>query len=110
MNSLHLESLVKRNGFRDFLLKRNPSETFADKYMTYLTSSVIRNITKKISGYDIIYNVESLSQLNEIYQIVKKDEANVRLHNVYSGAVSAYIKFITGKDLRKRAIKSQNKE
>ena len=73
MNILQLDPLEKRNGFRDFLLKRNPSESFAAKYMTYLTSSLVRSNTKNISGCDSIYNVENLTQLNEIYQIVKAD-------------------------------------
>lgn len=107
MNILNLEPLVKRNGFREFLLKRNPSKSFADKYMTYLNSSLVRNKTKDISGYDNIYNVESLAQLNEIYQLVKADEANIRLHNIYSGVVSAYIKYITGNELRKMVLPSK---
>lgn len=108
MNILQLEPLVRRNGFRDFLLKRNPSESFANKYMTYLTSSLVRNKTKSISGCESIYDVESLAQLNTIYKSVKIDESNVRLHNIYSGVVSAYIKYITGKDLRKRVIPSKD--
>ena len=104
MNILQLDPLEKRNGFRDFLLKRNPSESFAAKYMNYLTSSLVRSNTKKISGYDSIYKVDNLTQLNKIYQIVKSDKSNVRLHNIYSGVVSAYIKYITGNELRKRVI------
>ena len=104
MNILQLDPLEKRNGFRDFLLKRNPSESFAAKYMTYLTSSLVRSNTKNISGYDSIYKVDNLTQLNKIYQIVKSDKSNVRLHNIYSGVVSAYIKYITGNELRKRVI------
>lgn len=107
MNILHLEPLVKCDEFRDFLLKRNPSESFAHKYTTYLNSSLVRYITMKISGYDSIYKVESLTQLNEIYQLVKADGANVRLHNIYSGVVSAYIKYITGNELRKRVVPSK---
>ena len=106
MNLLQLEHLEKRNGFRDFLLKRNPSESFAAKYMTYLTCSLVRSYTKNISGCDSIYEVENLTQLNEIYQRVKADKNNIRLHNIYSGVVSAYIKYITGNELRKRVIPS----
>lgn len=72
--------------------------------MTYLTSSLVRNNTKIISGCDSIYKVVNLTQLNEIYKVVKADKSNVRLHNVYSGVVSAYIKYITGNELRKRVI------
>ena len=78
--------------------------------MKYLTSSLVRNTTKNISGYDSIYKVESLTQLNKIYQLVKADEANVRLHNIYSGVVSAYIKYITGNELRKRVIPSKEEK
>lgn len=88
------------------MLKRNPSESFAAKYMTNLTSSLVRSITKKITGCDSIYKIENLTQWNEIYQIVKADKRNVRLHNIYSGVVSAYIKYITGNKLRKRVIPS----
>lgn len=104
MNLLQLSPLEKQNSFRNFLLKRNPSESFADKYMTYLTSPLVRNCAKKISGCDSIYKVDSLNQLNEIYQLVKADKNNIRLHNIYSGVVSAFIKFITGNELRKRVI------
>lgn len=104
MNILQLDPLEKRNGFRDFLLKRNPSESFAAKYMTYLTSRLIRSNTKNISGYDSIYKGDNLTQLNKIYQIVKSDKSNVRLHNIYSGVVSAYIKYITGNEMRQRFI------
>lgn len=104
MNLLQFDPIEKRNGFRDFLLKRNPSESFAAKYMTYLTSSLVRSNTKNISDCDSIYKVENLTQLNEIYQRVKADKSNVRLHNIYSGVVSAYIKYITGNKLRKRVI------
>ena len=72
--------------------------------MTYLTSRLVRSSAKNISGCDSIYKVDSLTQLNEIYQIVKADKNNVRLHNIYSGVVSAYIKYITGNELRKRVI------
>lgn len=104
MNLLQIDPIEKRNGFKGFLLKRNPSESFATKYMTYLTSSLVRRSTKNISGYDSIYKVEKLIQLNKIYQTVKADRNNIRLHNIYSGVVSAYIKYITGNELRKRVI------
>lgn len=106
MNILQLKPLEKQNGFRDFLLKRNPSESFAFKYMAYLTSSLVKRITKDVSDCDSIYKVKSLTKLNKIYQLVKVDNANVRLHNVYSGVVSAYIKYITGNELRKKATPS----
>lgn len=106
MNLINLEPLAKNRGFKEFLLKRNPSKSFADKYVTYLKSSLVRNMTRQVIGNDDIFNVSSLKELNEIYHLVKGEDANIRLHNVYSGVVSAYIKYITGNELRKRVSKS----
>lgn len=93
--------------FREFLLKRNPSEKFAIKYITYLSGSLIRSQTKHIAGVDSILNVIILGDLNKIYHSVKADPSNIRLHNVYSGVISAYIKFLTGTELRKIASKPE---
>lgn len=108
MNDLLLADIqTKKVGFRDFLLKRNPSGSFANKYVTYLNSKVVKNKTKLISGKEEIYSVESLSLLNEIYFEVKTDSDNIRLHNIYSGVVSAYIKFLTGNELRKMVVSKE---
>ena len=93
--------------FREFLLKRNPSEKFAIKYSTYLSSSLITSQTKHIAGVDRILDVINLGDLNKIYLSVKANSSNIRLHNVYSGVVSAYIKFLTGTELRKIASKNE---
>lgn len=106
MNIINLEPLTKNRGFKEFLLRRNPSKSFADKYVTYLKSSLVRNITRQVVGNDDIYNVSTIKELNEIYHLVKGDDANIRLHNVYSGVVSAYIKYVTGNELRKRVSQS----
>ena len=78
--------------------------------MSYLTSGLVRNKTKNISGCNSIYDVESLTDLNDIYQSVKLDKTNVRLHNNYSGVVSAYIIYINGNELRKRVIPSNEEK
>ena len=106
MNLINLEPQAKNRGFKEFLLKRNPSKSFANKYVTYLKISLVRNMTRQVIGNDDIFNVSSLKELNEIYHLVKGEDANIRLHNVYSGVVSAYIKYITGNELRKRVSKS----
>lgn len=92
----------RKNNFKDFLLRRNPSKSFADKYTTYLTASLIRRVTMNVATKESIYEVDDIAILTKIYQTVKTDESNIRLHNVYSGVVSAYIKFLTGGELRKR--------
>lgn len=98
----------KENAFRDYLLARNPSESFARKYLTYMHSSLIRQLAQRIANVEDIYQVNNINLLQEIYDALKKEPDNVRLHNVYSGVLSAYMKFLTGKELRKRVIKKEN--
>lgn len=102
MNASEIDN--KSNEFKEFLLKRNPSEKFANKYMAYLNSSLVRNIARKITGNENIFSVHDISALQVIYLEVKKDKANIRLHNIYSGIISAYIKFLSGIQLRKLVI------
>lgn len=96
------------NAFRDFLLKRNPSKSFADKYIKYLDGNVIKRHTMAIAGTPNVSAIDSLSKLTDIYDMVKKDSDNIRLHNVYSGILSAYMKFLSGKELRKRVYLDKN--
>lgn len=97
----------KADEFRGFLLKRNPSISFAEKYINYLNSGIVKNHTNEIAKVNDIFSVNSISDLNKIYCEVKTDPNNIRLHNVYSGVISAYIKFLTGRDLRKRVLTNQ---
>ena len=92
-------------GFKAFLLRRNPSEKFAIKYLTYLNSSLVQYKTKSIAGVVNIFEVNQISTIHEIYHAVKKDKTNIRLHNIYSGVISAYIKYLTGNELRESANK-----
>lgn len=103
MKILSSDPNTKENAFREYLLARNPSLNFATKYTAYMQSSVIKRITYSIAKLQNVYMVKDLDVLNEIYEELKVDEANVRLHNVYSGVLSAYIKFLSGKEMRKRA-------
>lgn len=95
------EITTKSNEFKEFLLRRNPSEKFADKYIAYLNSSLVRNTTRHFTGNENIFAVSNILTLQYIYITVKKDKANIRLHNIYSGVISAYIKFLSGTQLRK---------
>lgn len=101
------DATYKENQFRKFLLLRNPSVKFADKYITYLGSSLIRNTIRDVASVNSIFEVTKMEDLLTIYDKVKADSNNVRLHNVYSGVISAYIKFLSGQELRKRVISSE---
>lgn len=94
--------------FKEFLLARNPSESFAHKYITYLNGSVVKDVVKKIAHVESIFQVNNLQQVQAIYNKVKTNPNNIRLHNVYSGVISAYLKFLEGQDLRKRVIVKNN--
>ena len=106
------EATYKENQFRRFLLLRNPSVKFADKYITYLGGSLIRNAVRDVASVNSIFEITKMGDLLTVYGIVKADSNNVRLHNVYSGVISAYIKFLNDQELRKRVIPSEkdNKE
>ena len=92
---------VKKSRFRNFLLQRNPSVKFADKYLLYLDSSLVKKYLKDLAGTENIYSIKSIELLQAIYEVLKNDDNNKRLHNVYSGVVSAFIKFLTHKELRR---------
>lgn len=89
-----------RDGFTRFLLERNPSPKFIRTYGIYLSSQVVKKYTKETVGTDNIFEISSVKNINDIYSKVKSDENNIRLHNVYSGAVSAYCKYLEGRPLR----------
>lgn len=98
----------KESAFRDYLLARNPSESFARKYLAYMHSTLIKQLVQRIAKVGDIYQVNRINLLQDIYDVLKTEPDNVRLHNVYSGVLSAYMKFLTGKELRKRVIKKEN--
>ncbi len=109
MNYLNKSASIELS-FKEFLLQRNPSQKFADKYIAYLSSGLVKSITKEISKVTDIFLVTDLNDLNSIYLKVKANSNNVRLHNVYSGAISAYIKFLSGKELRKRVLPKKSED
>lgn len=98
------EPTYKESQFRQFLLSRNPSVKFAKKYIKYLNHSIVKNVTMQIASVNSIFEVTEMSHLLLIYGMVKANANNIRLHNVYSGIISAYIKFLNGQDLRKRVM------
>lgn len=98
---INIEPDKKRKGFREFLLRRNPSKSFADKYISYLSSRLVKRIARQVSEHDDIYSISTVKQLYDIYHLTKCESTNIRLHNIYSGVISAYIKYINGTELRK---------
>lgn len=106
-NVINLTAEKKKALFREFLLARNPSEKFARTYFTYLHSTVVRKACAENTSTDDIFSVKSIDDIENIYDEVKLDDKNIANHNVYSGAVSAYKKFLIGKPLRIRVTKKE---
>ena len=98
-------TLRKKKEFKEFLLNRNPSNSFANKYITYLNGSVVKNAVHDVCSKQSIWEISDMSELMTIYNLVRANKDNVRLHNVYSGVISAYMKFLQGKELRRRVVK-----
>ncbi len=96
------EVTYKESQFRQFLLLRNPSVKFVEKYIKYLGHSIVKDAIMEIASVNSIFEVTEMSKLYLIYGKVKADSNNIRLHNVYSGVISAYIKFLNGQYLRKK--------
>lgn len=106
-NVINLTAEKKKALFREFLLARNPSEKFARTYFTYLHSTVVRKACAEHTSTDEIFSVQDFDDIENIYDEVKIDDKNIANHNVYSGAVSAYKKFLMGKPLRVRVTKKE---
>lgn len=99
------DALNKKKEFKQFLLNRNPSNSFACKYITYLNGNVVRSTVQDVCSKQCIWEVTDMSDLMTIYIRIRTNKDNVRLHNIYSGVISAYIKFLQGKELRRRVIR-----
>lgn len=104
MSTIFKSAKEKEKGFIQFLLDRNPSERFVRTYSIYLKSAVVKKYAQQIARTQDIFCIVDKDKLAEVYDAVKTDDDNIRLHNVYSGAVSAYIKFLDGRPLRTRIV------
>lgn len=103
MSIINKTAQEKENGFVKYLLERNPSEKFIRTYTSYLKSTVVRKYVQEIAKTQDIFQITDKEELFDVYDAVKLNDDNIRLHNVYSGAVSAYIKFLEGRTLRIKA-------
>jgi hypothetical protein len=86
MKTINLPAKEKETEFSKYLLERNPSEKFIRTYGIYLRSNVVKKYVQENSRKQDIFQVEDLEELFDIYDAVKLDDNNIRLHNVYSGA------------------------
>ncbi len=56
-----------------------------------------------------VYDTDDISLLTYVYQMVKDDEDNIRLHRIYSGAVNRYIEYLSGSRIGSKAEKESRK-
>lgn len=99
-----LDVKKRKDLFLVFLLARNPSQRFANTYLVYLNSTIVKDACRMVAGCESILEVTAIDTVQKVYKVVKMSQKNILHHNVYSGAVSAYLKFLSGKSLRKRVI------
>ena len=52
-----------------------------------------------------IYDTDDICLLTHVYQMVKDDKDNIRLHRIYSGAVNRYIEYLSGSRIGSKAEK-----
>lgn len=57
-----------------------------------------------------IYDTDDITLLTYVYQMVKDDEDNIRLHRIYSGAVNRYIEYLSGSRVGSKAEKESRKQ
>ena len=99
-NIIKKDAELKKSLFRSFLLSRNPSEKFVKTYFVYLNSSIVKTECAGVANAKDIFYINDRTMLENIYANVKKHDRNIANHNVYSGAISAYLKFLDGRTLR----------
>lgn len=79
--------------YSKFLTEKFESERTIRNYLTFVNSSIVMRYLSEIAHTDSIYKVEDFDTFLKLYLAIKEDKDNIRLHRVYSSAVSKYIKF-----------------
>lgn len=88
--------------YLEFLKEKFQSDRTIRNYLMFVNSSLVLRHIKRIAKTDSIYNIDDFSVLLKLYLAIKEDKDNIRLHRVYSSAVSKYVKFrFPDKKLRK---------
>lgn len=82
------------SSYYDYLKQKYHSERTIHNYLSFVNSSLVLRYLKEIAYKDSIYKVEDFDILLKLYLAIKDDKDNIRLHRVYSSAVSRYIKFM----------------
>lgn len=80
-------------GFQSYLRANFSSERSIRNYLCFVNSSVVSRVVGNLFNINSIYQIDDFENLLKIYLGVKEDEDNIRLHRVYSAAISKYIRF-----------------
>ena len=94
MKNNNLSKNDNYSSYCDYLKQKFASERTILNYLSFVESSLVLRYLKKIANKDSIYKVEDFDILLKLYLAIKDDKDNIRLHRIYSSAVSKYIKFM----------------
>lgn len=80
-------------GFQNYLRANFSSERSIRNYLCFVNSSVVSRVVGNLFNFNSLYQIDDFEDLLKIYLGVKEDKDNIRLHRVYSAAISKYIKY-----------------
>ena len=79
--------------YLEFLKEKFQSDRTIRNYLIFVNSSLVLRYIKEIANTDSIYKIDDFNVLLRLYLAIKEDKDNIRLHRVYSSAVSKFVKF-----------------
>ena len=93
-------------GFIKHLRSKGVTERGISNILSFAANKRVNNyLIEEAPTLKNIYDTEDLSLLTYVYQMVKDDQDNIRLHRIYSGAVNRYIEYLSGTRIGSKAEK-----
>ena len=98
-------------GFIKYLRSKGVTERGINNILSFAANRrVNKYLVEGDSALQNIYETDDVSLLTYVYQMVKGDEDNIRLHRIYSGAVNRYIEYLSGNRVGSRAEKASREQ
>jgi hypothetical protein len=93
-------------GFIKHLRSKGVTERGISNILSFAANKrVNKYLVEEAPTLQNIYDTDDVSLLTYVYQMVKDDEDNIRLHRIYSGAVNRYIEYLSGNRIGSKAEK-----
>ena len=99
-------------GFIKHLRSKGVTERGISNILSFAANNrVNKYLIEEAPTLQNVYDTDDVSLLTYVYQMVKDDEDNIRLHRIYSGAVNRYIEYLSGSRIGSKAEKeNRNKK